>query len=200
MKQSYHHGNLKESLVQAALQIVEKEGWHAITLRELSAQLGTSRSAIYRHFDSKESLMQAVIFAGFELLENTIAPIVHLHNKSVAERLNLMGHAYLEFALQHPNIYRMLFGHELQNEREEQCDMNDETQATGFYALVGLLIEGQESGFFKKNDPLLQAITIWSMVHGIANLLIDGHVHIQDNIEAIYTMGMQTLLEGLSAK
>ena len=199
MKQSYHHGNLKEALIQTALQIVEQEGWQNITLRELSIRLGTSRSAIYRHFESKEALMQAVIFAGFAKLEEAIAPILQQRDKSIEKRFCLMGESYMQFAVNHPNIYRMMFGDELQDEREEQCDIHDADQATGFHALIALLVEGQESGLFKKEDPILQATVVWSMIHGTANLLIDGHLHVKDNIEAIFEMGTQTLLQGLSA-
>ncbi len=199
MKASYHHGNLKEALVTTALDMVDLEGLQSITLRELTQRLGTSRSAIYRHFESKESLLQAVLFAGFELLNDAMTPILILKEKSVVERFKLMGKAYLEFAMAHPNIYRMLFGHELQEQREENCDKNNESQATGFHVLVGLLVEGQQNGLFKKEDPILQATVVWSMVHGIANLLIDGHLDIKENIEAIFDVVTQTLLQGLSA-
>ena len=72
-----------------------------------------------------------------------------------------------------------------------------QTQATGFHALIALLQEGQEAGVFKKEDPMLQAAVVWSMVHGVSNLLIDGHLMIQDNIEAIFEMGTRTLIEGI---
>lgn len=199
MKQAYHHGNLKESLIKTALEMVEKEGLESITLRELTKRVGTSRSALYRHFDSKEGLMREVIQAGFEQLDDTIRPTLLQKEFSVLERFNNMGRAYILFALENPAIYRMIFGHELQDVREENCDINDETQATGFHALVALLIEGQEDALFKKDDPILQATVVWSMIHGLANLLIDGHLHVKDNLDAIFTAGTQTLFEGLKA-
>jgi len=199
MKLAYHHGNLKESLVVTTLEMIEKEGVERVTLRELTKRLGTSRSAVYRHFESKEALLQEVIFAGFAMLEDAIAPILMQRQHSVIKRFSLMGRAYVEFALAHPAIYRMIFGHELQREREEKCDMQDQTQATGFHALIALLQEGQEAGVFKKEDPMLQAAVVWSMVHGVSNLLIDGHLMIQDNIEAIFEMGTRTLIEGIRA-
>ncbi len=199
MKLAYHHGNLKESLVATALEMIEKEGLASVTLRELTKRLGTSRSAVYRHFESKEALLQEVIFAGFAMLEDAIAPILMQRDYSVIKRFSMMGRAYVEFALAHPAIYRMIFGHELQREREEKCDMQDQTQATGFHALITLLQEGQEAGVFKKEDPMLQATVVWSMVHGVSNLLIDGHIMIQDNIEAIFEMGTRTLIEGIRA-
>ncbi len=199
MKQAYHHGNLKESLIATALEMIEKEGLESVTLRELSKRLGTSRSAIYRHFDSKDALLKAVIGAGFEALHECISPILEESTVDVLTRFEKMGRAYIYFAMDNPAIYRMIFGDELMREREESCDINDEEQACGFHALVALLIEAQERGLFKKEDPILQATTVWSMIHGLSNLLIDGHVHVKNNFDALFEMGMQTLLKGLKA-
>jgi len=199
MKQAYHHGNLKESLIATALEMIEQEGLEHVTLRELTKRLGTSRSAIYRHFDSKDALLKAVINAGFEKLHECITPILEQEHVDVLTRFEKMGRAYINFALNNPAIYRMIFGDELMQEREESCDINDEEQACGFHALVALLIEGQEQGLFKPEDPLLQATTVWSMIHGLSNLLIDGHIHVKDNFDALFEMGTQTLLQGLKA-
>ncbi len=199
MKTSYHHGNLKHSLIQTALEIIEKEGLGTLTLRELTKRVGTSRSAIYRHFDSKEALMQEVILAAFKKLDAVITPTLLQKELDVMVRFHNMGSAYINFAIENPAIYRMIFGHELQQQREESCDINDETQATGFHALIALLVEGQESGLFKKDDPMIQATVVWSMIHGLANLFIDGHLHVKENLEAIFNAGTKTLFEGLKA-
>lgn len=199
MKQAYHHGNLKESLIETALQMVANEGINSITLRELSKRLGTSRSAIYRHFDSKDALMKAVINAGFEKLDTCITPVLENFDDDVVTRFEKMGRAYIDFAIDNPAVYRMIFGHELMQEREESCDINDAEQACGFHALVALIVEGQEKALFKTEDPILQATTVWSMIHGLSNLLIDGHVHIKDNFDVLFDMGTQTLLKGLKA-
>ncbi len=199
MKQAYHHGNLKVSLIETALQMVANEGINSITLRELSKRLGTSRSAIYRHFDSKDALMKAVINAGFEKLDTCITPVLENFDDDVVTRFEKMGRAYIDFAIDNPAVYRMIFGHELMQEREESCDINDAEQACGFHALVALIVEGQEKALFKKEDPILQATTVWSMIHGLSNLLIDGHVHIKDNFDVLFDMGTQTLLKGLKA-
>jgi AcrR family transcriptional regulator len=199
MKTKYHHGNLKESLVETALKIVETKGLESLTLREITNRLGTSRSAIYRHFDSKEALMQEVILAAFERLDRVITPTLLKKEQDVMIRFHNMGNAYIDFAIQNPAIYRMIFGHELQQQREESCDINDETQATGFHALIALLKEGQESGLFKKDDPMIQATVVWSMIHGLANLFIDGHLHVKENLEVIFNAGTKTLFEGLKA-
>lgn len=194
---AYHHGNLKEALLSTALYMVESEGLDAITLREITQRLGTSRSAVYRHFESKEALIKGVIEQGYAQLDELFTPIFRDQNRSVEERFESMSRAYLEFAIEHPNLYRLLFGERFREEREGICDYRDETQATGLYALIGLLLEAQEQGAVEKADPMIQAATIWASVHGLASLLIDGHLMMSDNLEVIYRHMYISLLKGL---
>lgn len=195
---NYHHGNLKEELLQQAVDIIHTEGIDSLTLSALSKRLGTSRSAIYRHFSSKDELMHNVLLYGFELFDNKIAPVFLLKEKDVLERFYIMGKEYVQFAIDHPNLYRILFGERFQNIREDACDIEDEKQGNGFHALVGLLIEGQEKGILKVDAPMLQAQIIHSMVHGLASLCIDGHLNVKENIDDLFEMAYKTLTQGLS--
>lgn len=199
-KSSYHHGDLKAALLKTALEIIDTQGIEALTVRELSKRLGTSRSAIYRHFDAKDSLIKEVLLAGFAKLDVICYDILEKKEQTVTDRLFKMGKEYLNFAIAHPNLYRTMFGHELQETREENCDITDKTQETGFHALVELLIQGQEEGLFIKADPMTQALMIAAMVHGQASLYIDGHVHLQTNIQAVIELSFQTLLEGITPR
>jgi len=193
----YHHGNLKESLIEEALNMIEKDGISSITLRELTKKLGTSRSAVYRHYSSKDELIKAVIQAGFDKLDATVHPTL-LGDANILDKLYNMGKAYMSFAMENPNLYRTIFGNEIQKEREESCDINDENDAAGFHALVALVIEAQESGLIQKDDAFMQSTVIWAMMHGLSNLLIDGHLHIQENIDELYELTFKTLLRGIS--
>lgn len=193
----YHHGNLKEALLQTALERIACDGIDTITLRDLTQRLGTSRSAVYRHFSSKEALILGVIEKGYEQLDYLFTPIFQDKTRSVDERFEAMGRAYLDFAIEHPNVYRLLFGEQYRQERERLCDYKNETQAAGLYTLVGLLVEAQEVGIIAKGNPMVQAATVWASIHGLASLLIDGHLLMSDNLEAIYTYSQGVLLQGL---
>lgn len=194
---SYHHGNLKEELLQTALEMIETDGLDSITLRELTQRLGTSRSAVYRHFASKEALILGVIEKGYEQLNLLFTPIFEDRTQSVAVRFETMGRAYLDFAIEHPNLYRLLFGEKFRQEREEICDYKNETQAAGLYALIALLTEAQEEGIIARENPMVQAAMVWASIHGLASLLIDGHLLMSDNMEAIYEYSIGVLLKGL---
>lgn len=195
----YHHGNLKEALLEIALERIECDGIDTITLRDLTQRLGTSRSAVYRHFSSKEALILGVIEQGYEQLNCLFTPIFQDRTRSVDERFEAMGKAYLDFAIEHPNVYRLLFGERYRKEREVLCDYKDENQAGGLYALVGLLIEAQQAGIVAQGNPMVQAATVWASIHGLASLLIDGHLLMSDNLDAIYTYSQGVLLRGLQS-
>ena len=214
---TYHHGNLKESLVSTALEILDKEGLEAITLRELAARIGTSRSAIYRHFKGKNDLMRAVILEGFAKLDEAIAPHFEHSQKPLLERFHDMGASYTTFATTNPNLYRLLFGSDMSQEREEVCQEerpelhkllnNNANEAVinsepddAFHRLVKIIVEAQQQGHFREGDPILFATTIWSMLHGLSMLAIDGHLSVVGNVEAIYEMNYKLLLEGLAKK
>ena len=194
---SYHHGNLKEELLKLTLKTIQSNGIEAVTLRSLSEQLGTSRTAIYRHFSSKDDLVQNVLDYGFEILEHTISPIFEMKEKSVTNRLFIMGELYIKFALEQPNLYRILFGDKYKIIREDSCDLEENEQTAGFHSLVSLFIEGQEKKIFKQNDPVIQAITVHTLVHGIASLYIDGHLHMQNNIEELYKTSFDMITKGV---
>jgi AcrR family transcriptional regulator len=196
-RRPYHHGNLKEAAVKAALEMIEKEGIEAITLRELSHRIGASRTAIYRHFENKEALIQAVILAGFERFNAHFVDIFSRQDTDVLSRFTMMGRAYLGFAVGNPQLYRLLFGEKVQREREEVCDLEDAQSSAGFHALVQLIEAGQRGGVFKAGDAFLQAATVWSMIHGLSALIIDGHIAISDNVDAIFDAGIDVLLKGL---
>ncbi len=212
---TYHHGNLKEELVQTALDMLNTEGLKAITLRELSKRLGTSRSAIYRHFKGKGALMKAVILAGFELLNKAIEPDFNDKKSSLLERFHAMGIAYVTFATTHPNLYRLLFGADMSEEREEVCveerpdlhkmmhgdtspELLESDPEDGFRKLVAIIVEGQTQKIFKEGNPVMTATAIWSLLHGLSSLAIDGHLSVCDNVQEIYEVNYKILLEGLA--
>lgn len=193
---TYHHGNLKDALIEEALLMVELNGVESITLRELTKKLGASRSAIYRHYSSKDELIKAVIRAGFDKLDAIIEPVT-TKDEAIINRFREVGEAYLDFALSNPNIYRMIFGHEVEQQREESCDITDEESAKGFHTLIALLLEGQEAKVFKVQDPMLQATYIWSNMHGLANLCIDGHIHVQDHLQELFELSFDNIINGM---
>ena len=211
---TYHHGNLKESLVTTALEMLGTEGLEVITLRELASRLGTSRSAIYRHFKGKDDLMRAVILEGFMKLDQAIAPFFDHSEMPLLERFHAMGLSYIHFATTNPNLYRLLFGPDMSQEREAVCQeerpdlhklLNNRADEQiiaaepddAFHRLVKIIVEAQTKELFKEGDPILLGTTIWSLLHGLSMLAIDGHLSVVGNVDAIYEMNYKLLMHGL---
>ncbi len=193
---TYHHGNLKDSLIETALIMVKKNGIKSLTLRDLTKEVGASRSAIYRHFESKDTLIKAVIKAAFEKLDNSISVDIAESDDEI-NSFRKIGINYIKFAIDNPNIYRMMFGHEVGIQREESCDIENEEEAIGFHKLIALVQKAQDNGLFKEDNAILQATIIWSMMHGLSNLLIDGHVIIKDNLDDLFDLSLSTIINGM---
>ena len=173
----YHHGDLRRALLEEALRTIETHGVDALTLRTVGERLGVSRTALYRHFADKPSLLASVGREGFRLLHLTLTEAWEKHGRG-REGFEAMGIAYVRFAVNHPSHYRVMFGGFI-----ESCEKDDafiEEARGAFQVLVDALIEQQRAGLVRNDDPLLMARMIWSLVHGIAMLVIDGQLRGQD--------------------
>jgi AcrR family transcriptional regulator len=170
--QPYHHGNLRQTLLDAAVALIGEVGPRAFTLREVARRAGVSHNAPYRHFASKDELLVAVASEGFDRLTRTMEE--HLvGGQSPAERLALAGCGYVDFALRWPNHFLVMF--ELPTTLGEECRQVEIGQ-NAFRVLLYCVVATQSSGEIPVGDPLPYAFTAWSLVHGIAKLAISGNL------------------------
>lgn len=166
----YHHGDLRNALIESALAILQEEGLHGLTLRKTAARAGVSHSAPYRHFPSKEALIAEISRMGFaELAARGRRYIAALSD--AGERLTAYGFAYVEYAAENPTNFRIMFGQTELN--PEDYPELKETGENSFQLLVELVIECQKAGQFEAGDPYRLAAANWSYVHGLAHLLVD---------------------------
>jgi AcrR family transcriptional regulator len=169
----YHHGDLRRALLQEALRTIQATGVEQLTLRAVGQTLGVSRTALYRHFSDKQALLAAVGREGFRTLREALTAAWNEHGKG-RTGFEAMGNAYVRFAVAHPSHYRVMFGGFL-----ESCAKDAEfvAEANGaFQVLVDSLADQQRAGIVRKDDPQLLGRFIWSVVHGIAMLAIDGQL------------------------
>ena len=155
---TYHHGDLRPALLRAAGKVLEKRGIGAISLRRLARLAGVSHNAPYRHFADREALLAAMAADGFAELEARL--------KSTTGRE--IGEAYVRFALEHPQRFRLMFGGPLRLERYAEL----RAAAGRAYELLVAAIRA-EPGIA---DAETAAAAAWSLVHGLAHLLLDGHL------------------------
>lgn len=110
---SYHHGNLRDTLLAAAMAQLAQQQDASLSLRELARTAGVSIAAVYRHFPSKEALLAEVAAAGFaSLRQRWDQHLPPLGSLPAAERFELLGQQYIEFALSAPAHYRLMFEHQ----------------------------------------------------------------------------------------
>lgn len=195
-KNEYHHGNLKEEFLKIAFDFIAKEDIDKLTLKILSDATGTSRSAIYKHFVSKDALIENIIVDGFEQFDTIISSILEDKNTPLIDRFYLGGKKYIEFAKENPNLYKLLYGKKYAHIREEVVNIKDDN-CSGFGVLKLSIEEGQESGILKKESSFEQAIIIWSGLHGLSSLIIDGFMDVEDIYERLYDNLFKTLIAGV---
>jgi AcrR family transcriptional regulator len=191
----YHHGDLKAALVEAAADILHRQGLAALTLRAVARATGVSQAAPYRHFPDRRALVAAVAERGFRRLQSAMLERMG----SVQGRLGFkhIAIAYVEFALANPAEYRVMFGAELANTDDLPALRETARSVLGFVA------EGirklQAAGHVSAGDPWLMAVTAWSMLHGLVMLTLDGQTAgITPGVDALVDEAARVIMFGLA--
>ena len=161
----YHHGNLRQTLVQSALDIIEKDGIDALSLREVARRAKVSPAAPYHHFKDKTALLDELSkISLIELAKHFKKAISKIENP--LHQLNQIGVTYVLFAFEHPNLFKLMYD-------TEQTEQTDPAQAV----LLEILRECVSIGCIQiKDEKSLQiaAIRSWALVHGLATLIVNG--------------------------
>jgi len=154
---TYHHGDLRSSLLASASELLEEQGLAALSLREVARRAGVSHNAPYRHFPDRDSLLAELAAEGFRRLGEAMS----------AKQGRVMGEAYVRFALEHPSRFRLMFGGQLELRQHaalaEAARKTYDALVSAFRAQPGVV------------NPETAAAAAWSLVHGLAQLLLDGH-------------------------
>ncbi|MEL7504454.1 MAG: TetR/AcrR family transcriptional regulator [Cyanobacteria bacterium J06554_6] len=194
---TYHHGDLRQALIDAALAIIVEDRDAAnVALREVARRVGVSQAAPYRHFADKDALLAAVAEEGFQRLLKALDIDTGSEPNPLA-RLQSSGVAYVKFAIAHPAHYRVMFS----TFRIEQGNDSSLNAAAGeaFAVMVDAISAGQAMGAIQPAPPRQLAWITWSLVHGLALLLIDRQLPIVDEQEmlSLVTLATQSLVYGL---
>ncbi len=169
----YHHGDLRRALLDEAVRTIQTEGVEHLTLRTVGARLGVSRSALYRHFADKQSLLATVAKEGFSKLRQALADAWE-ENGHGRVGFEAMHRAYVQFGVAHPSHYRVMFGGFIESAAKDDHFASEAKSA--FQVLVDALVEQQNAGDIRRDDPVLMARFVWAAVHGTAMLFINGQL------------------------
>jgi AcrR family transcriptional regulator len=163
---TYHHGDLRDALVQAALREAEQGGPEAISIKALAKELGVSQPAPYRHFADREALLQAVTAEAFRQFTAILRAAIDKPSKR--SKLSRFAQAALEFGLRRNGIYRLMFA-----SRTMACSEKDSELHLASRETLRLLIESLEApavGLLRERH----ALQIWAALHGVVMLAEQG--------------------------
>lgn len=161
---SYHHGDLKEALLGAALEVLTRQGEASLSLRALARHLGVSPGAPYRHYPDRDALLKAIVTRGFDQLGSAAAKADAAAPDGFA--VTAQAIAYVHFAKDNPALLRLMFS-------GLRFDPIVAASAEAAYEVLASRLRRD-----RPNDPQIESRTLgaWSLMHGLALLTVDGQI------------------------
>ena len=169
----YHHGDLRNGLLQAARTILEEESLAALTLRAVARKAGVSHAAPYRHFPNHEALLAELSGEGFEELREQLAEAAKLPGDE-PDRIAHIGAAYMRFVAQRPALARLMFGGQLPN-RDQFPALGQKADAIG-----------EEIGKALHDSAL--GLAVWGSVHGLAMLVLENVIDLGQRRSGLHVL------------
>jgi AcrR family transcriptional regulator len=173
MTQPYHHGALRQALLDKAESILDRDGIEALTLRAAAREAGVSHAAPAHHFGDLTGLLTALASTGFLRFRHHLQTEIDGASSTPGGRLIGLGRGYVGFARAHPGLFRLMF-------RSERLDWSSpilsQAGAAAFALLARIDLEAGEQPLAMGPTGLSPAMTRWSLVHGLSTLLVDGRL------------------------
>ena len=195
-RRGYHHGRLKDALVEAARSLLTERGPGGFTLAEAAKLVGVTGAAPYRHFADRAALMAELARRGFDLFAERMAAAWDRGQPDPATALARMGSAYLAFAREEPGLYAAMFAEAPPPRREPDSSA---AGARAFDQLVGATAAALASRGGSPRDAGALALQIWALSHGVASLAAGGHFDAAASEgagpERILQIGVRALIE-----
>lgn len=196
MSNHYHHGDLKNALIRAGIEILSKEGIQALSLRRVAKRAGVSHTAPYAHFTDKQALIAAIAAEGYKKLYEALFAAQNPQDDPLA-RLMATAHAYLQFALDEPDHFKITFSGVV--EAEQDYPEYIEQSKLCFALVVAIVEDCEKSGVFAGSDTQFVSVSIWSGIHGFVQLLLanqlPGALTTQYTIHDLFNFHLQQVLQ-----
>ena len=176
----YHHGNLKHTLIEAGIQVMNEKGSEALSLRKLAAICHVSVAAPYAHFQSKDELIQAMQEYVTSQFMCTLSNAVQSYSLGSEEAIFALGEAYITFFLDHPQYFRFLFFTpylRIQLSAKEPVNPYPPYELFHKHAITYFQSKG-----FKEDEIRSRLTNMWGSVQGIAMLAASPNVTYEGNM------------------
>lgn len=195
----YHHGNLPEALLDAVADIVSERGVEGVSVRAAARHVGVSHTAPTHHFGDKRGMLTAFALRGFQRFRDALVAAGSDPALAPEEALRRCGHAYVRFAGSHRAYFEVMF-------RPELVDHDDPALSAAGEAAFGVLLDRvarcRRDGDPDDPETRRLAMAAWAMVHGLAELYIDGplpHMDETTTLDGAFDATIPVLLDGLRA-
>lgn len=171
-KRGYHHGNLRQALVDAALELIEKRGPTGFTLSEAAKQAGVTPAAVYRHFEGRDDLIAEAAKQGYEIFADLMEYAFETGQPSALASFEATGRAYLAFARRHPGHYVAMF--------ESGISINRTPELAEVAGRAFGVLERSAAALSehippeKRPPPQMFSAHIWALSHGVVELFARG--------------------------
>lgn len=174
MPKKYHHGDLKNALIQAGVEILAQEGVDGLSLRKVAQHAGVSHSAPYAHFPDKQSLIAAISTEGFNQLHTELEAAISPYSKNPKKQLLEGAKTYVRFAEENTDTFKIMFSGVLEKEKDYPSFV--EISSKTFKLVVEVVQACQNADILPTAPADLMAVSVWGQVHGIVSLALEGQV------------------------
>lgn len=171
-KRGYHHGNLRQALVEACLALIKDKGPTGFTLSEAAREAGVTPAAVYRHFEGREDLIAEAALQGYEIFADLMAYAYNKGQPSALAAFEATGRAYLAFARKYPGHYVAMFESGISIQRTPALNATA-TRAMGVFETAADELS-QHIPEDKRPPPQMFSAHIWAMSHGVVELFARG--------------------------
>ncbi len=179
IKQNYHHGNLKETLIDKGLELLNQVGYEAFSMRKLATICGVSHSAPYRHFKNKDELISSIRLKALELFYKYLKVSLK-YRPNPKDVIKEMGRQYVKFFVENPDYLDILYLNNFPGNIKIQDDQALFSDSPPFNLFTKNCIEYLEFISVDKNEIMIDIMSIWSMIHGLTILLVKENIIIKN--------------------
>ena len=173
---TYHHGDLKNTLIEAGIEILANEGVGGLSLRKVARKAGVSHAAPYAHFADKQALIAAIASDGHRRIHERLEAVLANHSNDPLRLLTGSAWAYVSFGLEAPAHYKVTFSGTLENEHIHPEFV--EFSQRNIQLLKNIVEQCRAAGILQTEgmDSEMQAISLWGQAHGLVSLIIQGQL------------------------
>lgn len=194
----YHHGNLRNTLLEIATELLAEDGVRGLSLRKMAQRAGVSHNAPYMHFADKDAVLAAIAEEGFRLLAIEVESAISIPGQTSRHQLIAVSEAYVRFAIDRSEHLQIMFR---ATDPQKYPSLEEVSQAS-LHRLFEIVKTGQENRELRAGDTAEMTRAIWAMVHGVATLSIAYKTTVllpeRNSVADTVTTLVNFLLDGLA--